>query len=103
MPDIPRPEEVPVTQPPVETNENQKIHIGNLAAASSEAGIRELFATHGVVNSYERPMDRKTNEPGGFAYVEMATADAAKAIAAVNGQQLDGQELRVSEARPPRA
>jgi RNA recognition motif-containing protein len=100
---IPRPEEVSVTQPTVETNAVQKIHIGNLAAASSEAGVRELFAAHGTVSSYERPLNKTTQEPGAFAYVEMAHADAAKAIEAVNGTELDGQALRVSEARPPRA
>ena len=80
----------------------QKIHIGNLAAASNEAGVRALFASHGEVSSYDRPLDGKTQAPAGFAYVEMAQADAVKAIAAVNGQELDGQALRVSEARPPR-
>jgi RNA recognition motif-containing protein len=62
--------------------------------------VRELFAVHGEVQSYERPLDKVTSVPAGFAYVGMAAADAAKAIAALNGQQLDGQELRVSEAKP---
>ena len=84
----------------VEPQTLQKIHIGNLAKVSSESGIRELFSTHGAVTSYERPVDRDTKVPAGFAYVEMASADAAKAIAALNGQELDGQALRVSEAKP---
>ena len=62
--------------------------------------MRALFATHGPVTSYERPIDNATKAPRDFAYVEMANADAAKAIAALNGQQLDGQALRVSEATP---
>ena len=78
----------------------QKIHVGNLAAASSEAGVRALFTTHGAVSSYERPTDGATKNPAGYAFVEMAHADAVKAIAALNGQQLDGQALRVSEAKP---
>jgi RNA recognition motif-containing protein len=78
----------------------QKIHVGNLAATSSESGVRALFATHGAVSSYERPIESATKKPAGFAFVEMAQADAAKAIAALNGTQLDGQALRVSEAKP---
>ena len=91
------------TEQTIETNKIQKIHIGNLALTSSEAGVREFFAPHGEVRSFERPLDKVTNVPGGFAYVEMAQADAAKAITALNGQQLDGQALRISEAKPPRA
>ena len=92
-----------LTQSSVDSNETQKIHVGNLAVASSEAGLRELFATHGAVSSYERPLNKTTNAPGGFAYLEMAKGDATKAIAALDGTELDGQALRVSEARPPRA
>ena len=96
-------EHVLTTQPTIETNEFQKIHIGNLAATSSEAGVREMFAKHGEVRSYERPVDRETKVAGGFAFVEMKQADATKAIAALNGQSLDGQALRVSAAKPPRS
>ena len=95
-------EHVLTTQPTIGSNEIQKIHIGNLAPASSEAGVREMFAPHGEVRSYERPLDKVSKVPGGFAYVEMAQADATEAIAALNGQQLDGQALRVTEAKPPR-
>jgi len=83
-------------------NATQKLHIGNLALASTEAGVRELFAQQGEVLSYERPLDKQTKAAVGFAFVEMASADAAKAITAINGQQLDGQALRVTEAKPAR-
>jgi len=91
------------TEPTIDATGIQKIHIGNLALASNEAGVRELFAVHGEVKSFERPLDKVTKAPGMFAYVEMAHADAATAIGAVNGQELDGQALRVTAARPPRA
>ena len=96
-------EYVLTTQPTIDANAIQKIHIGNLALASSEASVREMFAKHGEVCSYERPVDKVTNAPGGFAYVGMARAEATKAISALNGQQLDGQALRISEAKPPRS
>ena len=92
-----------MTNSTTEANAVQKIHIGNLAVASTEAGIRELFAPQGEVLSYERPLNKETQAVGGYAYLEMSTADAAKAIAAINGKQLDGQALRVTEAKPPRA
>jgi cold-inducible RNA-binding protein len=87
----------------IEKNSVQKIHIGNLALASTEAGVRALLVPHGEVRSYERPIDRDSTVVSGYAYVEMITADAQKAIAAINGQELDGQALRVTEAKPPRA
>lgn len=87
-----------MTQSKIQT----KIQIGNLAAKSSETGVRALFAPLGAVSSYQRPIDSATKAPGALAYVEMAQADAVKAIAALNGHQLDGQALRVSEAKPSR-
>lgn len=81
----------------------QKIHVGNLAAASTEQGVRALFAEHGIVSSFERPTIEATKAPAGFAFVHMTRPDAAKAIAALNGHELDGQALRVTEARAPRA
>lgn len=92
-----------LTEQTIEKTAMQKIHIGNLAAVSTEAGVRELFAPHGEVNSYERPLDSETKKASGFAFVEMSQPDAAKAIVALNGKQLDGQALRVSEAKPPRS
>ena len=89
-----------MTQTTVDPKETQKIHIGNLAASATEADVRALFSTHGEVASYERPMDKETKQPSGWAFVEMAQADAAKAIKAVNGQLLSEQALAVSEARP---
>jgi RNA recognition motif-containing protein len=100
MPAIVRLEAVELTQPSVEPQALQKVHIGNLATKSDEAGVRALFATHGEVFSFERPQDGGTATPAGFAFLEMTPADAATAIAAVNGQELDGQALRVSQARP---
>lgn len=81
----------------------RRIHVGNLAAASTEAGVRELFAPHGLIRRYERPLDAVTKVAVGYAFVEMVQADAEKAVVALNGQQLDGQALRVTEARPPRS
>ena len=89
-----------MSEPIGNSNANQKIHVGNLPDSASEADVRALFTKHGPIVSYERPIDGPKKTPGWFTYVSMASADAAKAIAAVNGQMLGGQALSVSNARP---
>jgi len=78
----------------------QKIYIGNLPYSASEEDLRALFATHGEVLSCALPLDRETQRPRGFGFVEMSKEDAAKAISALDGNDMDGRPLRVNEARP---
>jgi RNA recognition motif-containing protein len=78
-----------------------KLYVGNLSFNTSEGELRQAFAAHGTVTSCNVVMDRMTDRPRGFAFVEMASADEAqKAIAALNGQDLGGRPLVVNEARP---
>jgi uncharacterized membrane protein YgcG len=76
-----------------------KIYVGNLPFTATEDQVRALFAEHGSVESVALPMDRETNRPRGFGFVEMSQADAARAIQAVNGKDLGGRSLRVNEAQ----
>lgn len=76
-----------------------KIYVGNLPFTATEDEVRELFAAHGTVESVALPNDRETGRPRGFGFVEMSQADAARAIQAVNGQNLGGRALRVNEAQ----
>jgi RNA recognition motif-containing protein len=76
-----------------------KIYVGNLPFTATEDQVRELFASHGKVESVSLPNDRETGRPRGFGFVEMSQADAARAIQAVNGKSLDGRALRVNEAQ----
>ena len=76
-----------------------KIYVGNLPFTATEDQVRVLFAEHGAVTSVALPMDRETNRPRGFGFVEMSQADATKAISAVNGKDLGGRSLRVNEAQ----
>ena len=81
----------------------KKIYVGNLNYDTPESKLQDLFATHGEVTSVNVVMDRYTGRPRGFAFVVMATEEAAQAaIAALNGQTVDGRQLRVNEANPPR-
>lgn len=102
MPGDARPEESVLPAQLIEKNSVQKIHVGNLAIASTEEAVRALFEPHGGVRSYERPLNRDPNAVSGYAYLVMLSADARSAIVAVNGQELDGRTLRVTEATPPR-
>ena len=63
--------------------------------------IRSEFAEYGEVSDVHLPMDRETGRMRGFAFVTMATDDAAqKAIAGMNGKSIEGRPLVVNEARP---
>ena len=78
----------------------QKIYIGNLPFSASEADLRALFTSHGEVLSCALPLDRDTQRPRGFGFVEMSNEDAANAIRALDGSDMSGRALRVNEAQP---
>ena len=76
------------------------IFVGNLAFTVTEQDVRELFAPYGVVDRINIITDRETGRPRGFGFVEMADDQAAQeAIRALNGKELAGRTLNVSEAR----
>jgi cold-inducible RNA-binding protein len=76
-----------------------KIYVGNLPFTATEEEIRTLFGAHGTVESVALPMDRETNRPRGFGFVEMSQADASRAIQNLNGTNLGGRSLKVNEAQ----
>lgn len=83
---------------------NNKLYVGNLSYDTDESSLREVFSKAGNIRSISIIMDRMTNQPRGFAFVEMETpAEALKAIQLVNGQEVDGRELKVNEAKPQEA
>lgn len=78
-----------------------KLYVGNLSFDLSEGELRQLFTPFGTVTSCNLIMDRMTDRPRGFAFVEMSNADDAnKAIAGLNGTDAGGRALVVNEARP---
>ncbi|MGO9261610.1 MAG: RNA recognition motif domain-containing protein [Bryobacteraceae bacterium] len=79
----------------------KNIFVGNLDFAATESSIRSLFEPYGSVDRVNLVTDRETGRSRGFAFVEMAdAAQADKAIAALNGYNLDGRALNINEARP---
>jgi RNA recognition motif-containing protein len=78
-----------------------KLYVGNLSFKCTEQDLQTLFAQHGDVTSAQLVMDRETGRPRGFGFVEMANDEQAKAaIAALHGQNFQGRDLTVNEARP---
>jgi len=77
-----------------------KLYIGNMPFSMGEEELRTLFSQHGDVASADVIMDRATGRPRGFAFVEMNDDGARKAISALDGHEVDGRNLKVSEAKP---
>jgi RNA recognition motif-containing protein len=77
------------------------IYVGNLSFQTQEFDLRDHFSQHGEVVSANIISDRDTGRSRGFGFVEMASAEAAQAaIQALDGQELDGRQLKVNEAKP---
>ena len=76
-----------------------KLYVGNLPFTATEDSVRALFAQHGAIDSLALITDRDTGSPRGFGFVEMANADAARAMQALNGADFEGRPLRINEAQ----
>lgn len=76
------------------------MHVGNLSYSVTENVLRERFAACGEVKSVKLITD-ETGRSKGFAFIEMSDIpEAEKAISDLNGTDLDGRSLKVSEAKP---
>jgi RNA recognition motif-containing protein len=85
----------------------KKIYVGNLNYRTTAEGLEGLFSHYGEVAGVTIVSDRETQQPRGFAFVEMATPEGAQqAITDLDGKEFEGRRLRVNEAvnkpRPPR-
>ena len=80
---------------------SNKLFVGNLSFNATENTLNDAFAAHGTVTETNLMMDRMSGRPRGFGFITMSTAEEAqKAIAALNGAQLDGRALTVNVAKP---
>jgi cold-inducible RNA-binding protein len=78
-----------------------KLYVGNLSFETTENDLQDLFEQHGQLDEVHLMMDRMTGKSRGFAFVTMNdNAHSAAAITALNGHELNGRALTVSEARP---
>jgi len=79
----------------------KNIFVGNLRFEATEDEVRAMFEQYGAVERVNLVTDRSTGQPRGFGFVEMTnSAEADRAIAELNGRDLDGRSLNVNEARP---
>jgi RNA recognition motif-containing protein len=79
---------------------SKKLYVGNLSFDATEEQVRSLFTEHGTVESIAMINDRDSGRFRGFCFVELEASAANAAIKALNGQSIDGRELRVNEAKP---
>ena len=77
----------------------KKLYVGNLPWSTTEDDLRQMFGEHGDVESVALITDRETGRSRGFAFVEMDTEGAEKAINEFNGKDMAGRALRVNEAQ----
>lgn len=79
----------------------KRIYVGNLSFGTQEDALRALFEPYGDVESVNIITDRQTGRSKGFGFIEMADPQSARdAIAALDGGEFEGRNLRVNEARP---
>jgi RNA recognition motif-containing protein len=78
-----------------------KLYVGNLSFKTTEQDLNQLFAQHGTVTETNLIMDRESGRPRGFGFVTMSNAEEGqRAIDALHGQNHDGRDLTVNEAKP---
>src|SRR6266481_4502168 len=80
---------------------SSKLFVGNLSFNTTENDLQDAFAAHGTVLEANLMTDRATGRARGFGFVTMSTEEEAqKAMAALNGANMDGRNLTVNVARP---
>jgi len=78
-----------------------KLYVGNLSFNTSAQDLENMFAEAGTVQSANLIEDRETGRSRGFGFVEMSSKEEAQAaIAAFDGKEIDGRNLKVNEAKP---
>jgi RNA recognition motif-containing protein len=77
-----------------------KMYVGNLSPDTREADIQALFSQHGKVRSIRLAADVFSGQCRGFGFVEMEGHEARAAIAALNGKEFMGKQIKVNEEKP---
>ncbi|EFL24277.1 MULTISPECIES: RNA recognition motif domain-containing protein [Streptomyces] len=78
---------------------SKRLHVGNLSYQTTKDDLEKLFAPFGAVMDATVITDRDTGRSRGFGFVEMADMDAEKAMAQLDGQEMNGRCVTVTEAR----
>ena len=79
----------------------KKLYFGGLSYDTTDDSLKAACDQFGTVSSAKVIMDRETGRSRGFGFVEMSSDEEAQAvIAGLDGKEVDGRTVRVSEARP---
>jgi RNA recognition motif-containing protein len=77
------------------------IYVGNLSFQATEEDVREVFGDYGTVSRVSLPMDRESGRKRGFAFVDLGSdAEEDAAIAALDGAEWMGRDLKINKAKP---
>ena len=78
----------------------KKLFVGNLSWDVRDEQLKEVFGAVGTVEEAVVIMDRMKNRSKGFGFVTMSSEEEAQAaLAEINGKEIDGRAINVSEAR----
>ena len=78
-----------------------RLYVGGLPYSTTDDQLKQHFSAAGTVETAKVIVDKMTGRSRGFGFVEMATPeDGAKAIEMFNGQDMEGRNIIVNEARP---
>ena len=81
-----------------------KVYVGNLSKQVTDAQLHDLAVPYGKLVSANVATERSSGESKGFGFLEFSNADEARAaITALNGREVNGQALKVNEAKPRNA
>jgi RNA recognition motif-containing protein len=80
---------------------SKNIYVGNLSFSTNDEQLNQMFTPFGIVSSARVIKDKYTDRSRGFGFVEMDSVEEAdKAIAELNGKNVDGRDLNINEAKP---
>jgi len=78
----------------------RKLYVGNLGFDVTQQELQDVFAAIGACDSVALITDRDSGQSRGFGFVEMASpGDAQKAMQQLDGKEIKGRAIKVSEAR----
>ncbi|MHC4322116.1 MAG: RNA recognition motif domain-containing protein [Planctomycetota bacterium] len=78
-----------------------EIYVGSLPYSVTEDDLKEAFTPFGEVSSVRLVTDKFSGKSKGFGFVEMPdSSEADAAIAALNGNDFKGRDIKVNQAKP---
>ncbi len=78
-----------------------KLYVGNLAFSVTSDTLKKAFEKFGNIEDASIISDKFSNRSKGFGFVTFSDVEAAKkALAEMDGKELEGRPLKVSEAKP---